>query len=103
MSDVVFVVDDDPIGLAELAGLLRENGGFEVVVVATEAQLATATVGHSPAGIVIATPIWGRDGIAIIESVQRVDPDLAAIVTPRSGDVDAIAAARSRLGPLRVV
>jgi signal transduction histidine kinase len=102
-APLVYVVDDDPLKAADLARLLTEEARVDARACHGAAALAAAAAERPPDGVVADATASGVDGISIVEAMTRTDPDLAVLLVTRAGDADALSAARSRVGPLRVV
>jgi signal transduction histidine kinase len=100
---LIYALDDDPLTAQSAAALLGQESDLEVSTFTRLADLRAAALARPPDAVLIEATLTHADGIELVESMMRDDPDLVAIVMTRAGDLDASASALSRVGPLRHV
>ncbi|MCS6799876.1 MAG: LytTR family DNA-binding domain-containing protein [Myxococcota bacterium] len=77
----VLVVDDEPLARQELAFLLGEIGGVDVVGEARDAGSALrAAEQHAPDGAFVDVRMPGPDGLVLAEALRRRHPGLGIVV-----------------------
>jgi DNA-binding LytR/AlgR family response regulator len=81
------VVDDEPAARDELAFLLGEAGGVEVVATARNAPEALAAAERTQPDVAfVDLRMPGPDGVALAEALLRREPDLAVVVVSAHDD-----------------
>jgi C4-dicarboxylate-specific signal transduction histidine kinase len=100
----VLVVDDDPVAVRDLLGVLEEDGSLEGVGATSIGEARDRMDGAAAAivGMRLAGP-GIEDGVALLGELSAVDPLLEGLVSTAEADVDATARAVGAVGPLRHV
>jgi DNA-binding LytR/AlgR family response regulator len=80
------IVDDEPLARDELAFLLSEAGGVEVIGQASDAHEALKLADSDPDVAFVDLRMPGPDGIALAEALKRRNPNLQIIVVTAHDD-----------------
>lgn len=96
---LIFVIDDDPLIARNLAATLAQEAGYETLTVTASDLLGE--VERRPDAVITGHKSTGLDGLALIEQLQRNDPDVVGLVMTRQADEEATAQALAAVGPLR--
>lgn len=101
-ESLIFVVDDDPLVTKNLAEELAEEWGCEVETFSSPRQvLEVMTAGlPTPDAVIAGLRMAELDGLALLEQLGRVDPELAFLLMTSVSDADATARAIAGVGPL---
>lgn len=89
MSDVLraIIVDDEPLALDELAFLLAEVGGVEIVARASDAHEALACAERVELDVAfLDVEMRGPDGIALAQALKRRQPQLQIVMVTAHQD-----------------
>jgi signal transduction histidine kinase len=102
-ASVIYALDDDPLASQAAAALLDQESDLDVSTFTRLADLRAAIEARAPDAVLVEATLTQADGIELVESMMREDPDLVGIVVTSASDRDASAQALSRVGPLRHV
>jgi signal transduction histidine kinase len=96
---LIFIIDDDPLSASNLAAVLAQEGGYEIRTFTALDALDSVDV--QPDAVITGHKSTGLDGLALIDQLRQVDPDVVALVMTRSADEAATAQAIAAVGSLR--
>lgn len=96
---LIFVIDDDPLTARNLAAMLAQGAGYETLTLTASDLLGG--VEARPDAVITGHKSTGMDGLALIEQLQRDDPEVVGLVMTRAADEEATAQALAVVGPLR--
>jgi signal transduction histidine kinase len=116
-ESLVYVIDDDPLVVTNLAAALAQEAGLEVRTFTSARQVAEAwealprTV-HEPVhgalpdavdAVIVGLKLGDADGLDLLAALAQRDADLVGLVMTSVTDEDATARALAAVGPLRHV
>ncbi|MHB8850317.1 MAG: response regulator, partial [Acidithiobacillus ferriphilus] len=92
----ILTIDDDPDFL-RLLGLWLESEGYRVLASSDPAQGMQILHTDKPDLVITDLRMPGMDGMAVLEAVQALDPDLPVILLTAHGSIpNAVAAMRAQ-------
>jgi signal transduction histidine kinase len=115
-ESLVYVIDDDPLVVTNLAAALAQEAGLEVRTFTSARQVnELAAPGAAPdaapdAGpdavpdaVIVGLKLGNADGLSLLRALEQRDPDLVGLIMTSVTDEDAAARAVAAVGPLRHV
>ena len=99
----VYILDDDPLLMANLASALDQESGMETETFSSPRALRDACRERMPDALLTCLRIGDADCLALLRELQTSEPGLSGLIMTRVSDHNATAQAVAAVGPLRHV
>ena len=100
---LIYLVDDDPVAVRNLEGMLAEESDFEVVGFTSSKAAEKAALDRAPDAVIADLRVGDEGGLSLIEQLTARDHDLVGLLATVHADGDAATEALRTVGPLRHV
>lgn len=104
MADAqVYILDDDPLLMANLAAALDQESGIEAETFSSPRALRDACRERMPDALLCCLRLGDTDCLALLRDLQKTEPGLPGLFMTRVSDHAATAQVVAAVGPLRHV
>lgn len=97
---IIYVVDEDPLIISDLAVALAQQGGLDARIYSSASDLRSAVARTRPDAIICGIRLGSDDGLELLRELQGQDPELAIVIMTSSTDADGTARVITTVGPL---